>query len=200
MSWLLQLLDAVPRGSWPPSIFKASNSIQPSPCGITLTLSLPLLLSLTHRTLVINYIEPIQKNQETRLNSPSQIQLVSNLTSTCTLNSTLLCKITHCKIPRIRTRASFLGGGSIFMPSRDTNITRSSKSFYFYFLKIFIYLFLERGEGREKDRKRNINVWLPLACPLLGTWPATQACALTGNRAGDSLVHRLALSPLSHTS
>ena len=38
-------------------------------------------------------------------------------------------------------------------------------------------LFPERGEGRE----RNINVWLPLTCPQLGTWPTTQACALTGN-------------------
>ena len=50
-----------------------------------------------------------------------------------------------------------------------------------YFLKDFIYLFLERGEGREKKRERNINVWLPLACPPQGTWPTTQACALTGN-------------------
>ena len=52
---------------------------------------------------------------------------------------------------------------------------------FFYFLKYFIYLFLERREGREKERERNINVWLPLACPLLGTWLATQECALTGN-------------------
>ena len=44
-----------------------------------------------------------------------------------------------------------------------------------------LLLFLERGKGREKERERNINVWLPLTCPLLGTWPATQACALTGN-------------------
>ena len=28
-------------------------------------------------------------------------------------------------------------------------------------------------------------MWLPLACPLLGTWPATQVCALTGNWTGD---------------
>ena len=62
----------------------------------------------------------------------------------------------------------------------------------FLFLKD-IYLFLERGEGRE----RNINVWLPLKCPLLGTWPATQACALTGN---GTLLHRPALNPLSHSS
>ena len=47
-----------------------------------------------------------------------------------------------------------------------------------FFLKIFIYLFLEIGEEREKERERNSNVWLPLTQPPLGTWPATQACAL----------------------
>ena len=66
------------------------------------------------------------------------------------------------------------------------------------FLKFYLFTF--RGEGWEKERDRNINVWLPLSCPLLGTWPATQACVLTGNRTGDPLVHRLALSPLRHTS
>ena len=45
-----------------------------------------------------------------------------------------------------------------------------------------------------------MNMWLPLAHPPLGTWPATQACALTGNLTSDPLVHRLALNPLSHTS
>ena len=60
--------------------------------------------------------------------------------------------------------------------------------------------FIDREEGREKVRERNINAWLPLVCPLLGTWPATQACALTGNQTGDPLVHRLALNPLNHTS
>ena len=64
----------------------------------------------------------------------------------------------------------------------------------------FIYLCLDRREGREKERERNINVCLPLLCPLLKTWPATQACALTGNRTSDPLVHRPELSPLSHTS
>ena len=49
------------------------------------------------------------------------------------------------------------------------------------FFKDFIYLFSEREEGREKERERNINVWLPLAHPQLGTWPTTQVCALTGN-------------------
>ena len=52
----------------------------------------------------------------------------------------------------------------------------------------------------EKERKRNISVWLPLMLPLLGTWPTTQACALTGNRTSHPLAHRPALNPLSHTS
>ena len=43
-------------------------------------------------------------------------------------------------------------------------------------------------------------VWLPLSRPLLGTWPTTQARALTRNQTGDSLVCRPALDPLSHTS
>ena len=55
------------------------------------------------------------------------------------------------------------------------------------------------GRG-ERKRGRDINVWLPLMCPLMGTWPITQACALTRNRTGDPLVCRLALNPLSHTS
>ena len=36
--------------------------------------------------------------------------------------------------------------------------------------------------------------------PQPGTWPATQAGALTGDRTSDPLVHRPVLSPLSHTS
>ena len=54
---------------------------------------------------------------------------------------------------------------------------------------------------REREgRERNINVWLPLTCSLLGTWPATEACALTGNQTSHPLVHRPVLNPLSHTS
>ena len=52
--------------------------------------------------------------------------------------------------------------------------------------------------GRKKER--NINAWLPLMHPQLRTWPATQACALTGNQTNDPLVHRPALNPLRHTS
>ena len=68
----------------------------------------------------------------------------------------------------------------------------------FCFFKDFIYLFLEKGTEGEREGK--IHVWLPLLRPLLGTWPTTQACALTRNRTGDPLVHRTALNPLSHTS
>ena len=73
-----------------------------------------------------------------------------------------------------------------------TNNTRFllQKSFF----KDFIYLFFRERRREGENRKRNINVWLPLTCPLLGTWPATQAYAPTGNRI------RLAPNPLSHTS
>ena len=88
---------------------------------------------------------------------------------------------------------------------RLLNLGKKCK-FLFSFLFIlflfldFIYLFLERGEGRVKEKMENINVWLPLACPQLGTLPTTQACALTGNQTSDPLVYRLVLSPLSHIS
>ena len=79
------------------------------------------------------------------------------------------------------------------------------KCFIVIFPKVYsffkrFYLFLDRGEGREKERERNINVWLPLVHPQLGTWPKTQAYALTGNRTGNPLVCRPELNPLSHTS
>ena len=50
--------------------------------------------------------------------------------------------------------------------------------FGFSFLKDFINFIFRLGEGREKERERNINVWLPLMHPLLGTWPITWACVL----------------------
>ena len=74
-------------------------------------------------------------------------------------------------------------------------------SFFFKKKKRFLFIyFLERGEGREKERERNISVELPLVCPLLRTWPTTQACALTGNRTSNLLVCRMTPSPLSRTS
>ena len=47
--------------------------------------------------------------------------------------------------------------------------------------------------------ERNIRQ-LSLTCPQLGTWPAAQACALTGSRSSKLSVHRPVLNPLSHTS
>ena len=82
-----------------------------------------------------------------------------------------------------------------------------SKTTFCLFIE-FIYLFLEKGEGKGKGRRkkgrktlmceRNIH-WLPL-CPQLGTWPTTQACALTENRTSNPSVRRPTLNPLSHTS
>ena len=48
--------------------------------------------------------------------------------------------------------------------------------------------------------ERNINVWLPLVHPLLGTWRTTQACALTGNQTSDPLLLRPVFNLLSYTS
>ena len=91
------------------------------------------------------------------------------------------------------TVAGTAGGPAIStLPFLDRNRTHD---FYFIY-----FLFSDRGEGREKEAERNINVWLPLVRSLLGTWPATQACALTGNRTGDPLVRSPAFNPLSHTS
>ena len=70
----------------------------------------------------------------------------------------------------------------------------------FFFLRKILFNFRERGERKEKKQERNTNVWLPLVHPLLGTWPITHTCALTGNWTGDPLVHKPALNPLSHTS
>ena len=70
----------------------------------------------------------------------------------------------------------------------------------FAFSKDFMYLFFRQRRRKGEKTGGNINVWLPLACPPPGTWPATQACALTGNQTSVLLVRRPALSPLSHTS
>ena len=69
---------------------------------------------------------------------------------------------------------------------------------YQFFIRFYLFIFRE-GKGGKK-RERNINVWLPLERPLLGTWPTTQTCALTGNPTSDPLVCRPALNPLSHIS
>ena len=67
-----------------------------------------------------------------------------------------------------------------------------------YLKKCVIYLFLEKGKGKEKEGEKHRCVVVSHT-PLLGTWPATQAFALIGNRTGDPLVRRPVLNPLSHT-
>ena len=67
------------------------------------------------------------------------------------------------------------------------------------FLKSF-YLFIFREKRMEGERARNINVWLSLVRPQLGTCPTSQACALTGNWTSDPLVRRPELNLLSHNS
>ena len=84
---------------------------------------------------------------------------------------------------------------------------RPSNSFFFnsLFLKILIIYFFRVGEGRVKERERNIDVRETLiGClwhtPDWGPGLQTQACDLIGNRTSDLSVHRLELSPLSHSS
>ena len=86
------------------------------------------------------------------------------------------------------------------------------KCWYFKVFPIFIYLFFKdfililRERGKEGERGRETSMWkryiywLSLTHPQLGTWPATQACALSGNWTSDLLVHRSALNPLNQTS
>ena len=66
------------------------------------------------------------------------------------------------------------------------------------FLKkiIYLFLFLEREEGREKEMERNIKVQLPPT----GDLACNPCMCLTGNWTSNPMVHRLALSPLSHTT
>ena len=53
--------------------------------------------------------------------------------------------------------------------------------------------------GRKRGRETSMCGCLS-AHSLLGTWPTSQACALTGNRTGVPLVRRVVLNRLSHTS
>ena len=64
----------------------------------------------------------------------------------------------------------------------------------------FFNLFIFRERGREGEREGEKHQCVVAShAPLLGTCPATQACALTGNQTGNPLVLRPALNPLSHT-
>ena len=52
-------------------------------------------------------------------------------------------------------------------------------------------------EGETEGEKHN---WLPLVSPQPGTFPSTQAWALTGNQTSDLFICGTTLSPMSHTS
>ena len=56
---------------------------------------------------------------------------------------------------------------------------RPTESESVFFKKILFIYFLERGGGREKERETSSSCLLDT--PQLGTEPATQAFALTGN-------------------
>ena len=70
-----------------------------------------------------------------------------------------------------------------------------------HFFKILFIYFRQRGREGEREGEKHQCVVASCAPPTGDlTWPATQACALTGNWTSDPLVHRPALNPLSHTS
>ena len=71
-----------------------------------------------------------------------------------------------------------------------------------FILKIlFIYFYREEkgGRKRETDMRETLIGCLSYA-PWLGTEPATQACALTGNPTCDPLLCRTTPNQLSHTT
>ena len=73
--------------------------------------------------------------------------------------------------------------------------------FPYLFFRGFIYLFIFREGKGERKRGRETLMCGCLSCaPRLGTWPATQVFALTGNRTGDPPICRPTLNSLSYTS
>ena len=124
--------------------------------------------------------------------------------------SLLLGEIISLIIFSMKYRIVFYWGISLWL-SQSKNLASSSLIWVLFSLfefpwissllfRFYLFLFLDRGERRAKERERNISVWLPLTCLSLGTWTASQACALTVNCTGDSVVRTPALNPLSHTS
>ena len=69
--------------------------------------------------------------------------------------------------------------------------------FFFKIFKFYLFTFRERGREGEGESVRDL---VASCMPPTGDLAATLACALTGNRTGDLLVHRSALNPLGHTS
>ena len=63
-----------------------------------------------------------------------------------------------------------------------------------------LFLKIEGKGGRWEGEKHQCVVASRTPCTGDLTWPATHACALTGNWTGDPLICRLELNSLSHTS
>ena len=93
---------------------------------------------------------------------------------------------------------------SYFFSEETRNLDAYIKSSKFHFLKILFTYFLEREKGRERGRETSIckrnNDQLPLVWPQSGTWPTTQACAMTRNWTGGLSVWGTTPHPLNHTS
>ena len=102
-------------------------------------------------------------------------------------------------------RAWTRGNQLVFLTSMFLSLSFFLPSpLYKYIYILLFFMFLEGKGGRKRGRetsmcKRNINR-SPLACPQVGTWPTTQACALTGNWTSDPSVCRRVLNLLSHIS
>ena len=43
--------------------------------------------------------------------------------------------------------------------------------FFFPKKRFYIFIFIQREREGEREGEKHHNVWLPLTCPLLGTWP-----------------------------
>ena len=135
--------------------------------------------------------------------SPSCPGLSSGLGSICYLAGPATIKIFF-----VLSEVLDIQSSHIHLFSFDPHSSEKSQDWLFFswhfflsLLKIFIYLLLrERGtEGERKGEKHQCVRDTLIVClshsPNRGTWPATQACALTGNRTCNPLVFRPELNP-----
>ena len=111
----------------------------------------------------------------------------SSLASSCTIPYSTIMNSCWCHTYGDMKRSN---GHSGWVSSPEGAQEPPVKGIGLAFLKKDFIYFREGKGGREG----NIKVWLTLLRPLLGTWPATQACAPTGEWTGDPLICRLALN------
>ena len=91
------------------------------------------------------------------------------------------------------------------VPDINTATGTDELHFRYFYCRFYLFTFRERRKKGEREEEkhpcgRDTSIGCLSHTPNLGTWPTSQAHALTGNRTDDPLVHRPALSPLSHTS